>query len=357
MSKIKRRILNLNRFPRKSGSRRNYLRLDKNEGLVKWQRPALKWIFDSIASDEISMYPQAEALYRKLAKYLGISEENILLTNGSDGGIKSAFEAFISPGDKVLILDPTYAMYDVYIGMFGAKKVGIEFNNDFTVDSEKMLKLLSRGIKLVAIANPNSPTGTVFSSDFLLKLIKRAGRLGAVVLIDEAYYHFYPQTLVRYVRKFRNLIVLRTFSKAWGAASLRLGYAIACKEIIDALSKVRPMYEAHMFAIKTAQYLLDHPRRLNEYLRFEKEGKKYLLEGLRGLGFASRTGYANFVLVKAQGKRRQIYGYLKSRGILVYLPSPDSFLADYFRITTGPRPLMEKILKELKRYKDSKCRG
>lgn len=350
MIKIKARIKKLNRFSRVTDSRIGYVRADKNENMSAWDKKSLACIYDSIKPEEFSMYPEPACLHKKLAKYLGVKEDQVLLTNGSDGGIKSAFEILVEPGDSVAILDPTYAMYDIYIKMFGAKKISIGFDEDFRIDRKKLLGVIFRKPRLIALANPNSPTGTVLEPDFLIELIRKAKQQGIAVLIDEAYFHFYPHTVIREVENFSNLIVLRTFSKALGAASIRLGYVVANPDIIEAFFKVRPMYEAHTFALKIAEYILDHPRRIMDYIRQESEGKKYITEGIRKMGLNVFSGAANFVLVKVGRRRKQIYYYLKSKGVLVYLPFENTFLRDYFRITTGPKEKMEIILDKLKGY-------
>lgn len=350
MVKIKERINRLNRLPRVNKSRLGYLRADKNEGMFDWSKKTLDSVYRSILPEEFSMYPEPWRLYKKLAGYLKVPEEQILLTNGSDGGIKSAFEVFVEPGDSVAVFDPTYAMYDVYIQIFGAKKIGIGYKEDFTVDKKKLIASVSKNTRLIALANPNSPTGTVLEQDFLMEVIRKANRLGVAVLIDEAYFYFYPHTVISLTQRFDNLIVLRTFSKALGAASIRLGYAVSHPDIIKAFFKVRPMYEAHTFALKVAEYILDHPKCIRNYVKVESEGKECLSAGLRKMGLEIVKGHANFVLAKARGKRKDIYSYLESKGVLIYLPSEDSFLRDYFRITTGPKEKMEIVLRALKGY-------
>lgn len=350
MVRIKERIRKLNRFPMVRESRLGYIRADKNEGVPAWGKKALDRVYRSILPEEFSMYPEPWRLYKKLAWYLGIPEERILLTNGSDGGIKSAFEVFVEPGDSVAVFDPTYAMYDVYIQIFGAKKIGIGYKEDFTVNKKKLMASVSKKTRLIALANPNSPTGTVLEQDFLLEVIRKANRLGVAVLIDEAYFHFYPRTVINLTQRFDNLIVLRTFSKALGAASIRLGYAVSHPDIIKAFFKVRPMYEAHTFALKAAEYILDHSKHIQHYVKVESEGREYLAAGLMKMGLKVIKGHANFVLAKACGKRKGIHSYLKSKGVLIYLPSEDSFLRDYFRITAGPKEKMEIVLRALKGY-------
>lgn len=350
MVKIKERIKKLNRLPRAAGSRIEYVRADKNESMSCWDKEALSSIYGSIQPEELSMYPEPSRLYEKLSKWLDVKESMVLLTNGSDGGIKSAFEIFVEQGSRVVVFSPTYAMYDVYIQIFGAKKVNIGFKADFSSDNEKLIKIISNRIGLIALANPNSPTGTVLEPDFLQDVIVRAHRYGVPILIDEAYFHFYPHSMLKNILKYNNLMVLRTFSKALGVASIRLGYVIACPRIINAFYKVRPMYEANTFALKAAEYIIDHPKRISNYIKMESDGKKRLVSGLRDLGLEVEQGQANFVLVKLCGKRKKIYDYLKSKGILVYLPAENSFLSDYCRITTGPRDKMEKILSIIDAY-------
>ena len=245
----KKHLLNIYRSDPERFDRTRYLRLDKNEDLCGLPEDLVKTCLTKITPDDLSAYPQTYILYEKLSKYLSVPQENLLITAGSDAAIKNIFEVFISPGDGVIIPDPTYAMYEVYADLFNARLTKIPYAEDLSFSVRDMIASISDSTKLVALANPNSPTGTIVNRNEIVDLIERCCARDVLVLIDEAYYPFYPHTVIDLTEKYPNLIVTRTFSKAFGLAALRLGYLVANSEIIRYLKTFRPIYETHGLAV------------------------------------------------------------------------------------------------------------
>lgn len=342
-------VSSLYRTPPVPDTRHGKMRLDKNERTVGFDDRIFKEMLSVIDQETIVSYPEPGVLYKKLAKWLGCGEDEVIVTNGSDGAIKSVFEAFVEPGDQVVTLNPTYAMYDVYCDLYGAHKVPVDFRKGLALSIEELLGKIIDGVKLVAIANPNSPTGTVIKEEDLLLVIDKAHSKGALALIDEAYYGFYDKTAVRHAKERQNVIVTRTFSKTAGLAGLRIGCAIGSSAIIKALYNVKPMYETSAIALKLAEYIMDHDQIVGAYIRSVAEGKGFLVAGLKEMGIDTYESFANFVVARLPGSSDRVANALNGKGILIKGSYAHPSLQDTIRITVGPKRQMETFLAEFKR--------
>lgn len=212
----------LNSIPRSS----SMLWLDKNENLDPTMLAVSAEILASIPPIALATYPEAGDLYRKLSTWIGVDPEALLLTPGSDGAIRLTFETFIDDGDFVLHTNPTFAMYPIYCQMFGASAIAIEYSMVGNEPSLEVLQIVDsikrHQPKLVCLPNPDSPTGTVISPDDLKKILSVCEEFNCVLLVDEAYHPFYKWSIVPWTKTSKNLIVARTFAKAWGL----LAYAL-----------------------------------------------------------------------------------------------------------------------------------
>ena len=302
--KQKKHIADLHRVANASFNRSSYLSLDRNENVIGFSGEVLQDLCSLITPDLVSSYPDVKPLYAKLAETLALDLGQIYLSSGSDAAIKSVFEAYVEPGDEVILISPTYAMYYVYVQMFQARLEECVYGKGFIISPEKIINKITSATRLVCIPNPNSPTGTVFSQQDLNKIIEAARKYGALVLIDEAYQQFYGQTMLDFLSDYDNLVVSRTFSKALGLASARLGYLASSKQIISDLFKVRPMYEVNSFAVSFGCYLLYHPEILDDYLGQISAGKHYLEKKIPELGLHMEESHANFVLINVSSRKR-----------------------------------------------------
>ena len=234
----KQHLLQLDRIVDSSLDQEQFLRMDKNENLKKFSEETIQGIRKMISSNFLTAYPEVSPLYSKLAECLNIPREQIYLSAGSDAGIKAVYEVYVDSEDEVIVIHPTYAMYYVYSKMFNAQLIKIDFDEKLFLPPERIIDKISPATKLVCIANPNSPTGTVLVIKDLERIIKVASENGALVLIDEAYYQFWGYSVIDLVSAYENLIVIRTFSKALGLASVRLGYVVSTPEIISHLFRM-----------------------------------------------------------------------------------------------------------------------
>ncbi len=242
--------------------KRRLLWLDKNENLDPELMALTREVLASIPPSALGTYPEAGELYRKLGRWVGVSPESLLLTPGSDGVIRLVFEAFVEPGDSVVHTSPTFAMYPVYCRMFGADVHEVHYERSPAGPYLDVLKIIEtvRRIKpkLLCLPNPDSPTGTILAPDVLRGLLAECESAGTVMLLDEAYHPFYSWSAVPWMADSPNLIVARTFAKAWGAAGLRIGYAVAQPSTIELLHKMRPMYEVSTLAVEFMSRMMDH---------------------------------------------------------------------------------------------------
>ena len=282
----------------------NKLWLDKNENthpkLVKLYQNILR----NIKPIHISTYPELGSLYKKISKYEKVSTENIIFGHGSDGCIKNIFEAFTQKSQKILSLSPTFAMYDVYPKIFNLKHS--KFDYSFSkkgpkLDLNELLKKIrSEKPKLLCIANPNSPTGTVLEITDLIKLTKACYKVKCNFLIDEAYYGFYEKTSKILIKKHNNVFIIRSLSKAWGLAGLRLGYIISNKKNIKILNKIRPMYEINTFGTEFLKLLLNRKylNQLNLIIKDMKNAKNIFCKFLKKKKIEYFPSDGNFVHFK-----------------------------------------------------------
>lgn len=321
-------------------SRRGLLRLDMNESVEGLPERFIKEVISEINPEFLSSYPEYYPLQNKIAEYNNLKPENICLSNGSDGAIKYIFDAFVSKGDKILLTDPTFAMYPVYCKMFNAEPVTIEYNSDLSFPLESFQKKMSDDIKIAVVVNPNNPTGSVVPPHDLIGMVKTAADNDVLMIIDEAYFYFYPESLIGNVEKYDNLIILRTFSKLCGLAALRLGYVAASPGIIENLRKVKPTFDVNGMAVLFAEKLINNPDIIKILIENTNRGKQYLIDKLLAEQIEHKAGHGNFILIKCNEMANDIMKRLAEKGILVNGGFKQSFLKDYIRVTVGSQKTM-----------------
>jgi histidinol-phosphate aminotransferase len=319
------------------------IRLNRNERLEPLPGWFLERLRSAVESELLTGYPVADHLYAALEESLSLDRSQLLLTPGSDAAAKALYHAYVEPGDGVVMLDPSYAMYRVYAEMFAGEIRAVPFESIGGVDIDRLLDAISPGVKLVMIANPNQPTGTLIPEEALLDVVRRALEVDALVAVDEAYYPFSGTTILPRVAELPNLAVLRSFSKAAGLAGVRIGYTAANADVIDDLFKVRSVHDVNAFAMACASEVLAHPRVIDDYVAAVGRGEQVLRERAEALGLHIPTSYANFVLVDvgALCPPPVLVERLRKRGYLVRGPFSTPPLESYIRVTLGPPEVME----------------
>lgn len=328
-------------------TRLDKVRLDKNERLACFSNDFWQNVMAKIRQEHIFAYPETEPLYLKLANFLGVTTENLLVTAGSDFAIKAAFELFVNPEDEVIILEPTFAMVDVYCGLYNVKKIKIGYDSNLNLNIDKLIGSINEKVSLVIIANPNSPTGTYIDNDVLKALLEKAKRFSIPVLIDEAYYGFCPFTAIDLLSIYNNLIITRTFSKTAGLAGLRIGYVVADSSLAKLLYRFRPMYEINSIAVLFALEILDNWKLVDEYIRATDAGKKYLLKEFKALSFKTIDTYANFIHVDFGINKDNILSGFRRDGILIRGGLGVKGFEGFTRISVGNIEEMKKVVESI----------
>ena len=334
-------------------TRLNKLRLDKNERISNFEKNFFNQILTKIKPEHFTAYPETEPLYDLLSKKLKVSRKSLVLSAGSDSALRSCFDLCVKPGDKVITLCPTFAMVDIYVKFSQAKQIKIKYRSNLKLDFEKLINSINSEVSLIVFANPNSPTGTILSHNQILNILKKAYSMGAIVLIDEAYFDFSKYTALPLLKKFSNLIITRTFSKSFGLAGCRAGYLISQPKLASRLYRLRPMYEVNSIAVLVVTELLKNKKLVKKYLIETNKGKKYLISKLKILNINYLNTHANFLHIDFGRKKRIAENIFKKNNILIKGGPGVKGYENYLRITLGPIKYMKSVINVLQRIQPS----
>jgi histidinol-phosphate aminotransferase len=298
----------------------------------------------------LNRYPDPLAMEVKkgLSKIKGITPEHIFLGNGSDEVIDVLIRIFCEPRlDNIIILPPTYGMYQVSAETSDVAIKRVNLTPDFQIDTEAILKAADEHSKILFICSPNNPTGNAIDADKIEKILKK---FKGIVVIDEAYADFSSQkSASKKLSKYPNLVVMQTFSKAWGLAAIRLGIAYASKEIIDLMNKVKPPYNVNQLTQQTALKALKKAKKTRKIVAEILEEREKLAGQLRGVKFVKHIypSDANFLLVKVTDADL-IYNKLLEKGIVVRNRNNVVLCEGGLRITVGTPSENDILIKTLK---------
>jgi histidinol-phosphate aminotransferase len=325
--------------------REGFIGLDRNERLAPLPDWVIEAVREGIDSSLLTGYPTLDGLYDELAELLGTPRRSLLLTAGSDAGFRALHQAYVRPGDRVVMLDPSYGMYPIYARMFDAVPVQVPFAADLSLDADRLLEAIRPGVRLVLLADPNQPTGTKLPREVLVQVLERAGACGALVVVDEAYFPFSRATVLPWLSEHARLVVTRTFSKAWGLAGLRVGFVAAHPEVISNLYKVRSAYDVNAVAAMCVRTLLAHPEVAEAFVAEVDAGRETLTERARSIGLEPLPGETNFQLIRCAGRMdpELLANSLRDRGYLVKGSFTAPCLSQCIRVTLGPPALMAKF--------------
>lgn len=322
---------------------RDGLRLDFNENTVGCSPRVLERL-RRLGTEELARYPEREPVEAAVADALGVAAGELLLTNGVDEAIHLLCETYLEPGDEALIVVPTYSMYRIYGMAAGAKVISIPAGEDFIFPGDEVCKRITPRTRLVAMANPNNPTGTVAPPEDLRRIAQAA--TGAAVLVDEAYFEFYGHSMLPMRNEFPNLFVARTFSKAYGMAGLRVGALMGDAEQMRAVRRVSSPYNVNAVALACLPEALGDQDFIHEYVSKVWESRARLEQVLGGMGIQFWPSQANFVLARVDAATSFVE-HMRRRGILVRDRSGDHGCEGCVRITLGPRAHADRLLTAL----------
>ena len=344
-------VENLSRQNDIGENRNGFYRLDKNERVTPFNKSDIKNILKSINDNDLSSYADQSTLYKKISKYLSIDINQILITPGSDAAIKYVFETFVSKNDLVGYLNPTYAMIEVYANLYGAKSFKIGFDKNLNYKFNEFDKLFKLKPKIIFIANPNQPTGTIIPDRKLDQIINKAVKLGTLIVLDQAYIEF-SKAKKRYkdLEKLGNLIITNTFSKAFGLAGTRIGYMASSKKIINLTYRVKPLSDINILAIKSAEYLLKNKNILNKYVKDVNASKILLKKFCDQNQIEFINSEANFIHMRINRNIDLISKYMRKRKYLIRTTGSGlpATIQNCIRITLGPPKLMKEFIVNFK---------
>ncbi|CCY65869.1 histidinol-phosphate aminotransferase [Prevotella sp. CAG:1124] len=294
--------------------------------------------------------PLQRDLKARLAQIKGVAKENIFLGNGSDEAIDLAYRCFTRPGtDNVVAIEPTYGMYKVCADINDIEYRPVLLDQDFQIKSDELLKACNKHTKLIWLCSPNNPTGNNLNRNEIVKTIEC---FDGLVIVDEAYSDFSQERPLRLeIDKYPNLIVLNTFSKAWGCAAIRLGMAFADKKIIDIFNKVKYPYNVNALTQKNALEALAEPYEVDKWIKIILLERNRMIDAFKLLPSCEKVypTDANFFLAKMHDAQT-IYDYLKSNGIIVRNRTHVSLCDDCLRITIGSKTENNELLAALRQY-------
>ena len=323
---------------------RDALRLDFNENTLACS-PKVRDVLARISTGELTRYPEREPVEAVVASYLGLEPAQVALTNGVDEAIHVLFQAFLDSGDELLLPVPTYTMYEVYASSTDARVVAVQAAADMQFPYEKLLAAITPRTKIIAIANPNSPSGSIASRAQILEIARRAPQ--AVLLIDEAYYHFHGATVLDLIGKVPNLVVARTFSKAYGLAGLRLGLLAAPVEVMRWIRRVLSPYSVNSLALACLPAALADQAYLDWYTGEVLAARAEVEAALDAVQIRRWPSHANFVLVDIGPQHAEFTRRMREAGVLVRDRSSDPGCDGCVRITIGTRQQMQQAVEAL----------
>ena len=333
------------------------LKLDANENVFiepSWLRDRIN---EAIQSSCVARYP--DNLYldarNSLANYLNIKSEQILLGNGSDDILDVIVHAFLDNSSELITAEPTFSMYEFLTKIVGAKHVSTLLDDNFDVNSEEVLASISDNTKVIILASPNNPTGNHLSPDKLRHIIEGTDR---IVVIDEAYVDFADYDLLNWISNYENLIIMRTFSKSWGLAGLRVGYAVANKELITFLKNVQKPYSLNIIGQAIIPVIINSISYIDEAIQKIKNERKWLTEAYQTVDnlkyYPSMTNFFLLRILKDNITADKLIEQLIQHNIIIRDRSDQPLLQNCVRITIGTHEMNEYVITTLKKILGAK---
>jgi histidinol-phosphate aminotransferase len=324
---------------------REALRLDFNENTFAPSPRVMERLLGQ-TGENLTKYPEREPVERVVAAQFGLKSEEVLLTNGVDEAIHLMCVAFLEAEDEALIATPTFFMYDVSIQMMTPHLRRVQSDATLGFPFERFMAAITERTKLIIVASPNNPTGAVVSRDHLLAIAAAAPQ--AVLMVDEAYYHFDGASVMNDLGTLPNVIVARTFSKAYGLASLRIGMLAGNAELLKYVRKVSSPYNVNGVALDCLSAALEDETYLAWYVEQVRVGRERMMGGLAELGVPYFPSHANFVLMNIGPKHKELVQAMRTRGVLLRDRSTDPGCDGFVRITIGVEEHVTRGLDALK---------
>jgi histidinol-phosphate aminotransferase len=341
---VRKAILQRKTYEAPAEDRLNKLRLDFNENTTGCAPDVLRAL-RRLTSKQLAMYPEYEKPTVRISSYFGVAKEELLLTNGGDDALRVFFDAFVEPGSHILICEPTFPMYRYYAEISGARIETLRYDDEMKFPLHDFISGLRKKPRVVFIANPNNPTGTLLQRNAIRKILLAA--YNTAIVIDEAYAEFSGVTVLPWIRKYPHLFVTRTFSKAAGLAGLRLGAVMACRASLSLLRRAMPPFPVNIAALAAAEAAIAERTSIQIYVNQTRTNREWFAGELKRLGIKIFPSEGNFLLADFGPRGPRLFATLAAQGILLRERSKD-IGTGFVRITIGTEFEMRRLLKSLR---------
>jgi len=328
-----------------AAGRRGFLRLDFNENVLG-PSPRVLERLGSLGTEDIALYPDETEARVAVAERFGIGPDlDLILTSGVDEGIRLVCDCFVRPGERVVLLEPGYAMYRFYATLAGAVVAEAVYDEDLLFPLAALRLALQQPARLLILGDPHNPTGTPVPAGLVEELA--AGHPDMVILVDEAYAEFGGQTAIDLLPRYPNVVVARTFSKAYGLAGLRAGVLLGDRDTLSFLARMRSPYAVNTLALVALTAALQDADYVTRYVEAIRQGRDDLAAGLERLGIKVHPSAANFLIARFGAIAPAVLLGLRRRGILVRDRSDHPALRGTLRIGIGMRDQMSVCLQAI----------
>jgi len=342
---VRRAILNRRTYEAPAEGRSDKLRLDFNEN-TSGCSPAVRRALAKLTTKQLAMYPEYQTPTRRIAHYFGVRKEELLLTNGGDDALRVFFDTFVEPGTSILICEPTFPMYRYYAEIYDAHISVLRYGSEMEFPLESVISALRKKPRVLFIANPNNPTGTLVQEKALRSILKAATH--TVLVMDEAYGEFSGFSAMPWIRKNPQLFVAKTFSKVAGLAALRLGAVIACEESLALVRRAMPPFPVNLAALVATEAAIADRATAKSYVDAVKSLRSWLAVQLEALGVKAYPSAGNFLLANFGPGGPALFKRLEKQGILLRDRSKD-IGPGFVRITIGTQAEMARLMKTIRK--------
>lgn len=324
--------------------------LDRNERAIPFSENLLSKLSHRLKEIPLNLYPNVDPLYKKLAGFLNLSQNELYITEGVSGAIKALVETIANPGDNIVCPVPTFALYPVYAQMFQVEFRSLSYQKDYRLNLDQLKSLVDDKTSMVFLPNPNVPIEGTISEKELETLAQFCQDRNIYLIVDEVYYYFGGPSALPSIKKFENVLVVRSFSKAFGLAGVRVGFIAGNERMIDYVSKTRTGYETNSLSSEVIQFYIENFSEIKTYIDEVKQGLNYLKQELNLMKIENNGGEtSNFLYINLKSKDlvNRVTSHLKNKNFFIRANWPIPF-DQGLSITGAPMSVMKPLVEELK---------
>ncbi|MFW6110710.1 MAG: histidinol-phosphate transaminase [Thermoproteota archaeon] len=325
-------------------------KLDLNENLMIEKGVIQKILLNSAESVDLRLYPPVYSgmATKAISDFFKVEENKVFVGNGADGVLDSLMKVFVDKGSKVLVVEPTFSMYDYFIKLYGGKKVTALLTPSFELDVDAVRKKCDEKTSIIFICSPNNPTGNQFQREKLEAILQD---FNGIVVVDEAYADFANYTVMDWTNKFDNLVVVRTFSKSFGLAGIRSGFLISNEEIVDHVKRVTPPFAVNAVTQRVIDLALKNWDYFQQRIQLIIKERKWLRDALSDIPsiipYPSDTNFLLLRVVDHELSSSTLKERLKNEGVLVKDRGSLPLLENCIRVTVGTRNMNKTLISAL----------